>query len=621
MSCAHAWAMRNRLPHPGWRTGVENPYPGSEGIDHVEGVGRVAAMGAGVGERADHPQELHGRAGPAVGQQQRERAGLCRPDVQEMDRLTVDRGDELRDLVERRLGGPPVVAGPPVLGEVRAGSRRARRAPSLPGQCCPASGYGRAGRADRRCRPAGSRCGRGGCRCSYRPCRQHHSHLGTICSAITGKLAFMLETSARLLRLLSIMQSRRDWSGPELAARLQVTTRTIRNDVERLRQLGYPVDATPGAGGGYRLGTGAAVPPLLLDDEEAVAVAVGLRTAANGSVAGIEEASIRALAKLQQLLPSALRRRLHALEAFAVPVPGTGPVVDAATLTTLAAACRDAERVRFGYRRHDGSHSHRDVEPHRLVSTGRRWYLVAWDIGQRAWRTFRVDRIGLSPHPPGPALPAAAASGRRRGTARAEGHRRGHVELPRRRDRARPGRRRDPPPPTGGHHRPDRRTHLPGPCRLGHAGDARGCISACSAPISRSRTRRRIRNSCSTSTNWRTDTAGRLADQPARGLPGNRLAVPPYDGAVHQHQVHAGGQFLRRVVCRVVGQPGRADHADVGRHARASRPRFAQAVDVGGVRGQVPGQALVSGLGPVGQVVPGQPGERAVSPRVGCWPW
>ena len=215
----------------------------------------------------------------------------------------------------------------------------------------------------------------------------------------------MLETSARLLRLLSIMQSRRDWSGPELAARLQVTTRTIRNDVGRLRQLGYPVDATPGAGGGYRLGTGAAVPPLLLDDEEAVAVAVGLRAAANGSVAGIEEASVRALAKLQQLLPSALRRRLHALEAFAVPVPGTGPVVDAATLTTLAAACRDAERVRFGYRRHDGSHSHRDVEPHRLVSTGRRWYLVAWDIGQRAWRTFRVDRIGLSPHPPGPRFP------------------------------------------------------------------------------------------------------------------------------------------------------------------------------------------------------------------------
>ena len=215
----------------------------------------------------------------------------------------------------------------------------------------------------------------------------------------------MLETSARLLRLLSIMQSRRDWSGPELAARLQVTTRTVRNDVERLRRLGYPVDATPGAGGGYRLGAGAVVPPLLLDDEEAVAVAVGLRTAANGSVAGIEEASVRALAKLHQLLPSAPRRRLRALETFAVPVPGTGPVVDGTTLTTLAGACRDAERVRFGYLRHDGGHSRRDVEPYRLVSAGRRWYLVAWDTGQRAWRTFRVDRISLSPHPPGPRFP------------------------------------------------------------------------------------------------------------------------------------------------------------------------------------------------------------------------
>ena len=212
----------------------------------------------------------------------------------------------------------------------------------------------------------------------------------------------MLETSARLLRLLSIMQSRRDWTGPELAARLGVTTRTVRNDIERLRQLGYPVDATPGVGGGYRLGTGAVVPPLLLDDEEAVAVAVGLRTAADGSVAGIEEASVRALAKLQQLLPAALRRRVRALETFAVPVPATGPSADAATLTTLAAACRDTERVRFGYRRHDGSHSSRDVEPYRLVNLGRRWYLVAWDTGHRAWRTFRADRISLSAHPPGP---------------------------------------------------------------------------------------------------------------------------------------------------------------------------------------------------------------------------
>ena len=212
----------------------------------------------------------------------------------------------------------------------------------------------------------------------------------------------MLETSARLLRLLSIMQSRRDWTGPELAARLQVTTRTVRNDVERLRQLGYPVDATPGVGGGYRLGTGAVVPPLLLDDEEAVAVAVGLRTAAGGPVAGIEEASVRALAKLQQLLPAALRRRVSALEMFAVPVPAAGPAVDAATLTTLAAACRDLRRVRFGYERHDGTQSRRDAEPYRLVSASRRWYLVAWDTGPGAWRTFRVDRITLPAYPEGP---------------------------------------------------------------------------------------------------------------------------------------------------------------------------------------------------------------------------
>jgi predicted DNA-binding transcriptional regulator YafY len=212
----------------------------------------------------------------------------------------------------------------------------------------------------------------------------------------------MLETSARLLRLLSIMQSRRDWTGPELAARLQVTTRTVRNDVERLRQLGYPVDATPGVGGGYRLGTGAVMPPLLLDDEEAVAVAVGLRTAAGGPVTGIEEASVRALAKLQQLLPAALRRRVRALETFAVPVPAAGPAVDAATLTTLAAACRDHRRVRFDYERHDGTQSRRDAEPYRLVSAGRRWYLVAWDTGPGAWRTFRVDRITLTAYPEGP---------------------------------------------------------------------------------------------------------------------------------------------------------------------------------------------------------------------------
>ncbi len=205
----------------------------------------------------------------------------------------------------------------------------------------------------------------------------------------------MLETSARLLRLLSLFQSRRDWTGTELADRLGVSTRTVRNDVERLRQLGYQVDATTGAAGGYRLGTSAVMPPLLLDDDEAVAVALGLHGAAGGSVTGIEEASVRALAKMRQLLPIPLRRHVSTLEAFSVRAPASGPTVDAGVLTTLASACRDLEQTRIDYRRHDGTESSRTIEPHRLVNAGRRWYLVAWDTGPEAWRTFRVDRIQL----------------------------------------------------------------------------------------------------------------------------------------------------------------------------------------------------------------------------------
>ncbi|RZQ59307.1 helix-turn-helix transcriptional regulator, partial [Amycolatopsis suaedae] len=203
----------------------------------------------------------------------------------------------------------------------------------------------------------------------------------------------MLETSARLLRLLSLLQTHRDWSGPDLAERLGVTTRTVRNDVERLRALGYPVHATPGVSGGYRLGAGAQLPPLLLDDEEAVAVAVGLRTAASGTVAGIEETSVRALAKLEQILPGRLRRRVNAVQAYTVPVPGRGPTVDADLLTTLATTCRDAQRLRFDYRSHDGAATRREVEPHRLVHLRGRWYLLAWDLGRDDWRTFRADRI------------------------------------------------------------------------------------------------------------------------------------------------------------------------------------------------------------------------------------
>jgi predicted DNA-binding transcriptional regulator YafY len=223
----------------------------------------------------------------------------------------------------------------------------------------------------------------------------------------------MWETSARLLKLLSLLQNRRDWSGAELAERLGVTPRTVRRDVDRLRGLGYPVHAVPGVAG-YRLGPGAALPPLLLDDEEAVAVAVGLRTAAGGSVAGIEETSVRALAKLEQVLPSRLRHRINALQSVTVPLTAGGATVDPETLTAIAAACRDSHRLRFDYRQPDGTEGRRDVEPYRLVHTGRRWYLVAWDTGRSGWRTFRVDRL-VPRTPTGPRfqprdLPADAAT-------------------------------------------------------------------------------------------------------------------------------------------------------------------------------------------------------------------
>ncbi|MGW2458306.1 YafY family transcriptional regulator [Streptomyces argyrophyllae] len=211
----------------------------------------------------------------------------------------------------------------------------------------------------------------------------------------------MLETSARLLRLLSLLQAHREWSGPELAERLGVTPRTVRRDVDRLRELGYPVHASPGTGGGYQLGVGAELPPLLLDDDEAVAVAVGLRTAAGQGIEGIGETSVRALAKLEQVLPHRLRRRVSALNAFTVPMLRGGPPVtpvDPALLTELAHLCRDAERLRFAYRTHEGAESRRTVEPHRLVCTEWRWYLVAWDVDRADWRTFRVDRI--TPRPP-----------------------------------------------------------------------------------------------------------------------------------------------------------------------------------------------------------------------------
>ena len=204
----------------------------------------------------------------------------------------------------------------------------------------------------------------------------------------------MANTSARMLRLLSLLQTHRYWPGSELAGRLEVSPRTLRRDVDRLREIGYPVDASRGVAGGYQLQAGAAMPPLLLDDDEAVAIAVGLRTAAAGAVAGFEETSVRALAKVIQLLPPRLRKRIDALRAVTAPGAfGAGPTLDAAVLTTIAMACRGEERLRFDYAPREGVPAARHVEPHRLVPLGRRWYLVAWDVERGDWRSFRVDRL------------------------------------------------------------------------------------------------------------------------------------------------------------------------------------------------------------------------------------
>ncbi|MDX6763887.1 YafY family protein [Streptomyces sp. F8] len=204
----------------------------------------------------------------------------------------------------------------------------------------------------------------------------------------------MTDTPARLLSLLSLLQTPREWPGSELAERLRVSSRTIRRDIERLRDLGYPVEATLGAEGGYRLGAGAAMPPLLLDDEEAVAIAVGLRAGAGHAIEGVEEASVRALAKLEQVLPSRLRHRVGTLQSATIALTrGDGASVAPRTLTTMASAVAGAERLRFAYRARDGAESRRLVEPYRLVSTGSRWYLVAYDMEREDWRTFRVDRV------------------------------------------------------------------------------------------------------------------------------------------------------------------------------------------------------------------------------------
>lgn len=207
----------------------------------------------------------------------------------------------------------------------------------------------------------------------------------------------MGDPSGRMLHLLSLLQTHRFWPGPELCSRLEVSPRTLRRDIDRLRELGYLIDATRGIDGGYRLEAGADLPPLLLEDEEAVAIAVGLRTAANGPVAGIEEAAVRALAKLEQVLPSRLRRRVDDLGRAWVPLVTAPATVDWTVLSLIAQACRDEVRLRFEYVARDATRTTREVEPNRLVSVGRRWYLVAWDRDRADWRTFRVDRLHSAP--------------------------------------------------------------------------------------------------------------------------------------------------------------------------------------------------------------------------------
>lgn len=237
----------------------------------------------------------------------------------------------------------------------------------------------------------------------------------------------MANTSSRTLRLLSLLQNHRFWPGPELAGRLGVSPRTLRRDVGRLRELGYPVTAHPGVDGGYQLAPGAALPPLVVDDEEAIALAVGLRLAAQGAVAAqadaapgaIAEAAARALAKVTQVMPPRLRRRAEAVAAMTEPGtwerPGQAPAINTDVLASTALACRDTERLRFAYAAASGERTQRHVEPHRLVALDRRWYLVAYDLTRNDWRSFRLDRIADAPQPTGVpfrprALPAADAA-------------------------------------------------------------------------------------------------------------------------------------------------------------------------------------------------------------------
>ena len=209
----------------------------------------------------------------------------------------------------------------------------------------------------------------------------------------------MSDTTTRALSLLNLLQTHRHWPGPELASRLGVTERTVRRDVERLRELGYRIESSPGSTGGYRLEAGSAVPPLLLTDEEAVAMAIGLRLAASQRLLDGPETALTALAKLEQLLPAPLRRRVTALADTVQPAGiQSGAPVSTEILGELALACRDHERVRFTYTAATGDVSHRRVEPHYLAPADRHWYLLCWDLDRDDWRTFRVDRLAQLEH-------------------------------------------------------------------------------------------------------------------------------------------------------------------------------------------------------------------------------
>jgi predicted DNA-binding transcriptional regulator YafY len=205
----------------------------------------------------------------------------------------------------------------------------------------------------------------------------------------------MADTSARMLRLLSLLQTHRSWPGGELAERLDVSARTLRRDIDRLRSLGYPVQAARGVDGGYQLAPGAMLPPLVLDDDEAVALVLGMQVAAQGAVPGIEEAALRALTTVTQVMPARLRRRVDALRSATVATPWqrSDAVLAPETLVAVAQACRDGERLAFRYTARDRPPALRSVEPHRLVPLGRRWYLVAYDLDRHDWRSFRLDRM------------------------------------------------------------------------------------------------------------------------------------------------------------------------------------------------------------------------------------